>query len=388
MMSWLEWLDVQNGAKFDGVKSKEAPRFLTNLRDLAAYVHVDQLYQAYFNAALLLLGSKVGKDFSKFDVEIPNNSKRANTTRQGFATWGGPHLLDLLASVSSRGLKIVRRQKFQIHRRARPEVLAARLTLAKAKKGSVLGKGQKHVETVLSELEKHCPKLMKAIAQRNISAGTPETRGLVAQKGLPVDPIAGDANLMLPMAFPEGSPMHPAYGAGHATVAGACVTVLKALLHTVKNENQKNEKVQTKVTMAEFGFNNVYQSTAVKGTTDFKLVSTGDTGLTVTDELDKLAANVSIGRNMAGVHFYTDYYESLRLGERIAVGILQEHLQTSPEAISLSFFDFDNRFVEIKKGMGPDNFSHAEIIVDDRNVPTSEWWTENVKEYELQSLTS
>jgi hypothetical protein len=33
---------------------------------------------------------------------------------------------------------------------------------------------------------------------------------------------------LLPMAFPEGSPTHPAYGPGHGTVAGACVTVLKA----------------------------------------------------------------------------------------------------------------------------------------------------------------
>lgn len=33
---------------------------------------------------------------------------------------------------------------------------------------------------------------------------------------------------LLPQAFPEGAPTHPAYGAGHATVAGACVTILKA----------------------------------------------------------------------------------------------------------------------------------------------------------------
>ena len=32
----------------------------------------------------------------------------------------------------------------------------------------------------------------------------------------------------LGQAFPEGSPLHPSYGAGHATVAGACVTILKA----------------------------------------------------------------------------------------------------------------------------------------------------------------
>lgn len=31
------------------------------------------------------------------------------------------------------------------------------------------------------------------------------------------------------MAYPEGSPMHPNYGAGHATIAGACVTLLTAM---------------------------------------------------------------------------------------------------------------------------------------------------------------
>ena len=30
------------------------------------------------------------------------------------------------------------------------------------------------------------------------------------------------------MALAEGSPMYPSYAARHATVAGACVTVLKA----------------------------------------------------------------------------------------------------------------------------------------------------------------
>ena len=33
---------------------------------------------------------------------------------------------------------------------------------------------------------------------------------------------------LLPQAFPEGSPIHTSYGSGHATVAGASVTVLKA----------------------------------------------------------------------------------------------------------------------------------------------------------------
>lgn len=35
-------------------------------------------------------------------------------------------------------------------------------------------------------------------------------------------------------AFKEGSPLHPSYGAGHAVVAGACVTILKAWFKDVK----------------------------------------------------------------------------------------------------------------------------------------------------------
>jgi membrane-associated phospholipid phosphatase len=37
----------------------------------------------------------------------------------------------------------------------------------------------------------------------------------------------GVGSYLLPMAFPAGSPLHPSYGSGHATVGGACVTVLK-----------------------------------------------------------------------------------------------------------------------------------------------------------------
>jgi hypothetical protein len=43
---------------------------------------------------------------------------------------------------------------------------------------------------------------------------------------------------LLPLAFPEGSPMHSSYGSGHATKAGACVTMLKAIF----DENQGHQK--------------------------------------------------------------------------------------------------------------------------------------------------
>ena len=41
-------------------------------------------------------------------------------------------------------------------------------------------------------------------------------------------------------------------------------------------------------------------------------------------EANKLAANIAIGRNHAGVHWRSDYRESLYLGEEIAIRVLQD----------------------------------------------------------------
>ena len=64
--------------------------------------------------------------------------------------------------------------------------------------------------------------------------------------------------------------------------------------------------------------------------------------LTLEGELNKLAANISIGRNMAGVHYYSDYYDSLRMGEEIAIGILEEQAlcyRTDPFVLAVPTFD-------------------------------------------------
>jgi len=60
------------------------------------------------------------------------------------------------------------------------------------------------------------------------------------------------------------------------------------------------------------------------------------TKLTVEGELNKLASNISIGRNWAGVHYFTDYYESLLMGEEIAIGILEEQKLMFNENFSMT----------------------------------------------------
>ena len=66
-------------------------------------------------------------------------------------------------------------------------------------------------------------------------------------------------------------------------------------------------------------------------------------------ELNKLAANIAIGRNMAGVHWRSDYTQSLRLGEAIAIGILQEQKILYKEMFTrpFEFTRFDNTKVSI-----------------------------------------
>lgn len=58
------------------------------------------------------------------------------------------------------------------------------------------------------------------------------------------------------------------------------------------------------------------QPTLTDGNTGPGFNETEAEPVTISGELNKLAANISIARNMAGVHYYADYYESLRMGMR------------------------------------------------------------------------
>jgi hypothetical protein len=74
--------------------------------------------------------------------------------------------------------------------------------------------------------------------------------------------------------------------------------------------------------------------------------------LTVEGELNKLAANIAIGRDWAGVHYYSDYFESLLMGEEIAAGILQEQTltHTQTEQLIYKFNSFQGKPIEVKNG--------------------------------------
>ena len=149
--------------------------------------------------------------------------------------------------------------------------------------------------------------------------------------------------------------MHPSYGAGHATVAGACVTILKAFFEMFEGTGWQPLNLH-EATKQKY----IYQPA---GTTAGKtLQNIGNaTDLTLLGELNKLAANISIGRNMGGVHFYSDYFDSVRMGERIAVQMLLDQLSGYGEDVSMRFLSFDGDRIILRSSGGDTGM----VITDD-----------------------
>lgn len=345
MTDWENWLDVQNGLNkrdlVGRVRCEEfvpgARRPMARLRDLATYVHDDQLYQAYLNAALILLG-----EGAAFDPGIPYHNNTTNpvrsNNREPFALFGGPHLLTLVTEVSSRALKAVRLQKFSVHRRLRPEALGALFHTIysgyqpdRGLNGSVpyadsgpgtdavarrqLGRTLATYTFPTIDTEPGSEPVLEDIL-------TDIRLHNAAQNGTEANDL-NNATWLLPMAFPEGSPMHPAYGAGHATVAGACVTLLKAFFAMTDPKDASKP-----VFLVEENGRALVPDGGTRAddrTIDLLGVSI-NRGLTLEGELNKLMWNISNARNIAGVHYYTDYIESALLGEAITLGILREQM--------------------------------------------------------------
>jgi hypothetical protein len=286
MTTFDTWLNIQNGAAAGQDRFDSQRRFIRNGRDLGQYVHVDALYEAYLNACLILLG--LGAPFD------PGNPYASTTAQDAFSTWGGPHILSLVTEVATRALKAVWCQKWFVHRRLRPEAFG----------------GLVHNRLI-----------------DRAAADYPINEEILTSDALPAV-FEKYGSYLLPQAYPEGSPLHPAYGGGHATVAGACVTILKAWF-------DESFVIPNPVVLNR-------QGTAL-------VAYTGpDAGsLTVGGELNKVAANIAMGRTFAGIHWRTDASEALTLGGEVAIGILEEQQTTYHEGGRFTLTKFDGTTVTI-----------------------------------------
>ncbi|BCY08842.1 phosphoesterase [Actinoplanes sp. L3-i22] len=281
--SFAEWLAVQNGANVATVRDFAHQRYVFNGRDMAHYTHFDVLYQAYLFAALILLGST---DYPA-SLQDAGNPYFRSANQMGFNSFGTPHLTSLLADVAIRAIKHTEFQQFKVHRRIRPEELCGRVDV--------------HLRQGRYPGLVHDDLLTSPVLQRS---------------------RAKYGSYLLTQSFPEGSPMSPAYQSGHSTVAGACVTVLKAWF----NESY------------------VLSDPVVPGPDGTSLVpyeGADRDRLTVGGELNKLAGNIGAGRSSAGVHYRSDNAAAFTFGEQIAIDLMREQraLYLEKSAITVTRFD-------------------------------------------------
>jgi hypothetical protein len=283
------WALIQNGGS-TGLQNQIDPQlhFEHCGRDLAAWTHVDVLYQAYFVAYLVL--NSIGAPVN------PGNMYIKSRTQVGFATFGGPHFAAMLGEVACRALERSWYQKWFVHRRHRPESGGGIVELIKTGKGSSingsLNNNVLNSQALQSSFNKH-------------------------------------GSYLLSQAFPEGSPTHPSYPTGHGVVAGACITILKFF----------------------FDGNFVLPDPLVPADDGLSLVPyTGSdrNQITVNGELNKLAHNVSFGHGIhAGIHWRSDTDVSMVLGEATAISILQDQAQTFNEKFTVHLTKLDGNTATI-----------------------------------------
>jgi hypothetical protein len=131
---------------------------------------------------------------------------------------------------------------------------------------------------------------------------------------------------LLPQAYPEGCPLHPSYPAGHAAIAGACSTILKAC----------------------FDSEMLLPACVEPDAQGLKLIPCSKYSPTVGDEINKLAFNIAMGRDWAGIHFRSDATAGLQLGEEVGISVLQDLACTYTEEFKgFSFKRFDGTNVHI-----------------------------------------
>jgi len=268
------WNFRQRGGDEGNVTAEDpTPRYIRNGRDLASYVQIDRSYQPYLNAFYVL--------YDNLKAPYDGNPYTNAATMDGFSTFDYPHIMTLLAEVSNRALRAAWFQKWIVHRRIRPEEFGGRV----------------HFHTTGARLY---PMLNDQLTNSDVLE-----RIYMHNANISGQFTGNGASFLLPQAYPEGSPNHPAYPSGHATIAGACVTVLKAFYnehYVIPNPMVPN----------------------ADGTELVPYTGPGAGQLTVGGELNKLAMNIAMARNWAGIHWRSDLTAGLMLGERIALQSMRE----------------------------------------------------------------
>jgi hypothetical protein len=287
MTNLAEYVSVENG---NGALQPSpnvidpTPRFIRSVRDMGSLANSDSIFSVYFRAAIIL---------GNLGIPVDANSPYTNDARiNGFNTFSTAWLFSLIGRVHQTEAHAFY-QKWYVHRKVRPEAHANLVDGILTHRFSL--NPSMHPDLLNSSV---LPLIFERNRQLNVKRGLGTT-----------------GSFFLPQQTGGGSPSHPSSPAGHAFTAGACVTMLKAVFDVGTPANPRPWPAPPVIASAD----------------GLSLVPTTD-NLTVLGELNKLAANVSEGRNMSGIHWrVSDNMLGMTLGEDVAIELLKETAATYPE---------------------------------------------------------
>ncbi|HYM09350.1 MAG TPA: twin-arginine translocation signal domain-containing protein [Bryobacterales bacterium] len=299
MTAVSEYQLIQNGGDSGRTLALDPTfRFIRAGRDLAAYTHVDVLYQAYLIATLVLAAINAPPN--------PGNPYAGSKTEKGFGTLAVPDAVGTLTEMATRALKAAWFHKWMKDLRLRPEEYGA---------------------LVQASLTKSVP------APQAAAALHPD---VLHSAVLPMI-YSAHGSYLLPQAFPEGSPTHPCYPTGHGTVGGACITAMKFFF-------DGSQKIRPLLTAAG-------RDVAMPSSDGLSLNSylgADRDSLDINGELNKLAHNISFGHGIhAGIHFRSSTFWSILLGEQVALSVLRDRARSYNEPFTITITKFDGTTVTI-----------------------------------------
>jgi hypothetical protein len=285
LTKFASWLAVQNGQGPFPANVTSGTSYIKNGRDLGAWVHSDITFQAYLFAAQWLLTHGAPLN--------PGNPYLTIKNQAGVQSFGPQHILDLLGEVSNRALKAMWYQKWFVHRTLRPIAYGG------------------------------------LVHNTITGAATYPVHGDVLNSQALDQIFSKYGSYLLPAAYPEGNPQHPSYAEGHGVIAGACVTALKAFFN-------ESFVLSNPVVASDNGQSLIPYTGSDAGQ------------ITVGGELNKLANNVALGRDMAGAHWRSDAEQALLLGEAVTISVLRDQRFTYNEPFNgFTFTKFDGRTITV-----------------------------------------
>jgi hypothetical protein len=253
----------------------------------------------YLKAGLILLSlGRVALD--------DGNPYKSTRVVGGLGTFDIAHLENLLGHCA-----IARHSNFQKwrHRRLRPEAFGGRVH------NHIRGAASYPIHNTLL-----ASKVLDRIYEYNATINKRRGNG------------DGKGTHLLPCELEEGAATHPSFPAAHGVSAGIGATLLKAWF----NEDFVLPDSMTVMANSE--------GTALS---PYKAGRDGPP-LTIGGELNKLAYNITWGRNMSGVHYLGDGVAGNFLGEAIAIRLLVEARETYVERFDgFTLTKFDGKTISI-----------------------------------------